>query len=67
MKITIEGPETVRLIPDTEHEAEALDALWKLVIRCDEDSKVLLPIGRYIPGEDDGAYFQIQDQRAERD
>lgn len=50
------------MIPEAEHEKESLDALWKLVIRCDEDSKVLCPIGAYIPSEDDGASFVIQDQ-----
>ncbi len=63
MKITIEGPETIKLIPETEHEKEGLDALWKLVIRCDEDSKVLSPIGNYMPGTDEGAYFQIEDRK----
>ncbi|MFQ5962812.1 MAG: hypothetical protein ACE5KZ_00830 [Candidatus Scalinduaceae bacterium] len=51
------------MIPETEHEKESLDALWKVVIRCDKDSKVLCPIGAYIPSQDDGASFAIQDQR----
>jgi hypothetical protein len=50
------------MTPETEHEAEQLDALWKVVIRCDEPSKVLCPIGMYIPGGDEGASFAIQDQ-----
>ena len=50
------------MIPETEHEQESLEELWKLIIRCDEDSKVLCPIGAYIPSEDDGASFVIQDQ-----
>ena len=62
MKISIESPTRIKIIPETEHEKEGLDALWKLVIRCDEDSKVLCPIGAYIPSEDDGASFVIQDQ-----
>jgi hypothetical protein len=62
MNITIEGPTTVKLIPETDHEKECLDALWKLVIRCDEDSKVLCPIGEYVPDKSDGASFTIQDQ-----
>ena len=62
MKISIESPTRVKMIPESEHEKEALDALWKTVIRCDEDSKVLCPIGAYVPATDDGASFAIQDQ-----
>lgn len=62
MKILIESSSRIKMMPESEHEQESLDALWKLVIRCDEDSKVLCPIGSYMPGEDDGANFVIQDQ-----
>ncbi len=62
MKISIEIPTRIKMIPEAEHEKEGLDALWKIVIRCDEDSKVLCPIGAYIASEDEGAEFVIQDQ-----
>jgi hypothetical protein len=62
MKISIESSSRIKMIPESEHEQESLDALWKLVIRCDEDSKVLCPIGSYIPSKDEGASFVIQDQ-----
>lgn len=62
MKISIESPTRIKMIPEAEHEKESLDALWKLVIRCDKDSKVLCPIGSYIPTTDEGANFVIQDQ-----
>jgi len=62
MKISIESPTRIKMIPETEHEKESLEALWKIIIRCDADSKVLCPIGAYIPSEDDGASFVIQDQ-----
>lgn len=62
MKISIESESRIKLIPESEHEKESLDALWKLVIRCDKDSKVLCPIGAYLPATDDGANFVIQDQ-----
>lgn len=62
MKILIESPTRIKMIPEAEHEKANLEALWKLVIRCDEDSKVLCPIGAYIATEDDGASFVIQDQ-----
>jgi hypothetical protein len=62
MKISMESETRIKIIPESEHEKESLDALWKLVIRCDKDSKVLCPIGSYIPSNDDGANFVIQDQ-----
>jgi hypothetical protein len=62
MKIVMEGASSVKLIPDGEHEKESLEALWKIVIRCDEDSKVLCPIGAYVASRDEGAVFTIQDQ-----
>jgi hypothetical protein len=62
MKISIESPTMIKLIPETEHEKENLDELWKIIIRCDENSKVLCPRGAYIASKDDGASFVIQDQ-----
>jgi hypothetical protein len=62
MKISIESPTRIKMIPEAEHEKEGLDALWKLIIRCDQDTKVLCPIGSYLPSENDGANFTIQDQ-----
>ncbi len=62
MIISIESPTRIKMVPQAEHEKESLDALWKLIIRCDKDSKVLCPIGAYMPDEDDGANFAIQDQ-----
>ena len=62
MKITIESADRIMMIPETEHEQKELDALWKIVIRCDEASKVLCPIGAYIPDDSEGASFAIQDQ-----
>jgi hypothetical protein len=62
MRISIESESRIKLIPESEHEKESVDALWNLVIRCDKDSKVLCPIGSYLPTIDDGANFVIQDQ-----
>ena len=62
MQILIESPTRIKMIPEAEHEKESLEALWKLVIRCDEDSKVLCPIGAYVASKDEGASFVIQDQ-----
>ena len=62
MKISLEGPETIKFYPESEHEKVNLDALWKVIIRCDEDSKVLCPVGEYIPAKHDSAQFVIQTQ-----
>ena len=62
MEISIESPTRIKMIPETEHEKESLEALWKIIIRCDQDSKVLCPIGAYVPSRDEGASFVIQDQ-----
>ena len=62
MKILIESPSCIKMIPENEHEKENLQALWNLIIRCDENSKVLCPIGTYVELTDDGASFVIQDQ-----
>ena len=50
------------MTPETDQEKADLDALWKAVIRCDEDSKVLCPIGAYSPDESESASFTIQNQ-----
>ncbi len=62
MKISIEGKTRIKLIPETKHEKEGLESLWKIIIRCETDSKVLCPIGSYTATQDDGANFVIQDQ-----
>jgi hypothetical protein len=62
MKISSESPTRIKMIPESEHEKESLESLWQLIVRCDQDSKVLCPIGAYIPSEHDGASFVIQDQ-----
>lgn len=61
MKIAIESDKRIKLIPENDQEQTELESLWKLVIRCDQDSKVLCPIGAY-SSEQDGAEFTIQDQ-----
>lgn len=62
MKISLESATRIKMIPETDHEKESLEELWKVIIRCNEDSKVLCPIGSYIASTDDGASFVIQDQ-----
>ena len=61
MRIGVESSQ-VKFVPETEQEKKDPNALWQAVIRCDTDSKVLCPVGSYLPGEDDAASFIIQDQ-----
>jgi len=61
MKIRIEASQ-VLLQPENEEETGQLDALWKLVLRCDADSLVLCPVGSYVPGTDEAASFLVQEQ-----
>ena len=62
VKISMESPTRIKMIPESEHERDSLEELWKIIIRCDADSKVLCPIGAYVASKDDGASFVIQDQ-----
>jgi hypothetical protein len=62
MKISIESPTRIKMIPETEQEKKSLEEVWKMIIRCDKDSKVLCPIGEYIASKNDGASFYIQDK-----
>ena len=63
MRISIESKTRIKMIPETKHEKENLESLWKILIRCEADSKVLCPIGSHIASQDDGANFVIQDQQ----
>jgi hypothetical protein len=62
MRISIESAQRITMTPENDREKADLDALWKAIIRCDEDSKVLCPIGAYSPEEHENASFVIQDQ-----
>jgi len=62
MKISIESPQRITMTPETDQEKADLEALWNAVLRCDEDSKVLCPIGSYVASESEAASFAIQDQ-----
>ena len=62
MRISIESPQRITMTPENDQEKVDLDVLWKAIIRCDEDSKVLCPVGVYRPTEHEKASFVIQDQ-----
>ncbi|MGA7276757.1 MAG: hypothetical protein WBW79_02360 [Desulfocapsaceae bacterium] len=60
MKITRDNT-LVELTPETEKEAQDLDALWKVIIDCVKTNKKLVPVGEYIPGQKEVARFNIED------
>ncbi len=60
MKITRDKT-LVELTPETEKEAQDLDALWKVIIDCVKTNKKLVPVGEYIPGQKEVARFNIED------
>ena len=60
MKITRDKT-LVELTPETEKEAQDLDALWKVIIDCVKTNKKLVPVGEYIPGQKEIARFNIED------
>ena len=62
MKISIESKTRIKMIPENKHEKENLESLWKILIRCETDSKVLCPIGSYVASQDEGTNFVIQNQ-----
>ncbi len=60
MKITIKE-KIVTFTPENEQETADLDKLWKNVIDCNAFNKKLTPMGTYLPGDDAGARFAIED------
>lgn len=59
MKINIEK-NLVEFTPESEDEKTKLLALWRKVVDCVRFNKKLVPIGKYIPGEDEFARFAIE-------
>jgi hypothetical protein len=60
MKITLDK-KVVELKPESPQEAQELDALWKVIIDCNNTNKKLVAIGDYMPGEKEIARFHIED------
>ncbi len=59
MRIGVEGGQ-IKFVPESDQEKQDLNDLWQLVIRCDADSRVLCPVGSYLPDQDEAASFIIQ-------
>ena len=50
----------VEFKPENDQEVQDLDALWRIIIDCVKDSKKLVPVGEYVPGQSDVARFNIE-------
>ena len=77
MKITIDK-NVVELAPENNEETSSLNTLWRIMIDCMGENKMLNPIGEYIPEKQNLARFVIEgvpggftertsEQRAEAD
>lgn len=59
MKITFDR-NVVDFIPETEAETANMEVLWRKIIDCTGDSKVLAPIGEYVPLKKNQLSFVIE-------
>ena len=59
MKIEIQK-NLVEFIPETSDEKIKLEALWRTIVDCVRFNKKLVPIGNYIPAQDEFARFAIE-------
>ena len=59
MKINIEK-NLVEFTPENNDETAKLEALWRLMVDCVRFNKKLVPIGEYIPANNDFARFAIE-------
>lgn len=59
MKITLEK-NVVDFIPETAAETASMEVLWRKIIDCAGDSKILAPIGEYIPTKKNQLSFVIE-------
>ncbi|MBT3319498.1 MAG: hypothetical protein HN948_03695 [Clostridia bacterium] len=60
MKISIEK-NVVNLVPESTHEKAELEALWRLMIDCNDQSRKMVPIGEFVPAKNNsGASFHIE-------
>jgi hypothetical protein len=59
MKITIDK-NVVELVPENNEETSSLTTLWRILIDCMGDNRLLNPIGEYIPEKQNLARFVIE-------
>ena len=59
MKINIEK-NLVEFTPENADETAKLESLWRLMVDCVRFNKKLVPVGEYIPANNDFARFAIE-------
>lgn len=59
MKITIDK-NVVELVPENSEETSSLTTLWRIMVDCMGENKMLNPIGEYIPEKKNLARFVIE-------
>lgn len=59
MKIRMDK-NVVDLLPETAEETASMEILWRKIIDCAGDSKVLAPIGEYVPSKKNQLSFVIE-------
>jgi len=59
MKITIDK-NVVEFVPEKNEETASLNTLWRILLDCMGDNKMLNPIGEYIPEKQNLARFVIE-------
>ncbi len=50
----------VEFTPENEDEKVKLEALWRTMVDCMRFNKKLVPVGQYVPVQDDFARFAIE-------
>ncbi|SLM28639.1 conserved hypothetical protein [Desulfamplus magnetovallimortis] len=63
MKINIDK-NLVEFTPETADEKVKLEALWKTIVDCTRFNKKLVPVGQYVPSQDELARFAIEGEDA---
>lgn len=59
MKIDI-NKNLVEFTPESADEKSKLELLWKTMVDCVRFNKKMVPVGKYIPAEDEFARFAIE-------
>jgi len=50
----------VEFTPDNDAETAKLEALWRLMVDCARFNKKMVPVGAYVPKDDNMARFAIE-------
>ena len=64
MRIEIEK-NLVEFTPENSEETAKLEALWRLMVDCVRFNRKLVPIGAYLPKDNNMARFAIEGEQAE--